>query len=191
MKGYIYTMFAGADPGAGWHMTDPIFGKTPTLGACMPNVRRFVMPGDYIFVVSGRLPGVQQYVVGGFKVAEKINALAAFRRFPENRMSRLPNGELSGNIIVDGTGRHHRLDYHDAFQRRLDNYIVGRDPVQLQKPEEVKIGREKSLGILQQLFDVRHANRIADVIGRMKKLDDKQVNRLLDQLRRIKERAHG
>ncbi|OFW00189.1 MAG: hypothetical protein A3G20_04465 [Acidobacteria bacterium RIFCSPLOWO2_12_FULL_59_11] len=191
MKGYIYTMFAGADPGVGWHMTDPIFGKTPTLGACMPNVRRYVSVGDYVFVVSGRAAGVNQYVVGGFKVAEKIHALAAYNRFPQNRLVRLPNGELSGNVIVDTTGRHHILDYHDAFQRRLENYIVGRDPVQLKKPEEVMLGREKSLPILQRLFDVRHANRIADVIGRMRKLDEKQIERLLDQLRRIKEAAHG
>jgi len=191
MKGYIYTMFAGADPGTGWHMTDPIFGKTPTLGACVPNVRRFVLPGDYVFVVSGRKEGVHQYIVGGFKVAEKINALAAYRRFPENRLAKLSNGELAGNVIVDAAGHHHRLDYHDAFQRRLENYIVGRDPIQLKKPEEVILGRERSLPFLQKLFDVRHANRIADVIGRMRKLDEKQIARLLNELRQIKEAAHG
>jgi hypothetical protein len=54
MKGYIYTMFRGADPGQGWHMTDPIFGKIPTLGACVPNIRRVVTSEDYIFVIKGQ-----------------------------------------------------------------------------------------------------------------------------------------
>jgi hypothetical protein len=86
MKGYIYTMYGGADPDLGWQMTDPIFGKKPTLGSCVPNIRRAVVPGDHIFVISGKVAGVQQYVVGGFKVAEKISALTAFKRLPENRL---------------------------------------------------------------------------------------------------------
>src|ERR1700752_2054905 len=100
MKGYIYTMFAGADPGVGWKITDPIYGKTPTLGACMPNIRKVVERGDYIFSVSGRVKDVKQYVVGGFSVDDKINALAAYSRFPENRMIVQPDGSLSGNIII-------------------------------------------------------------------------------------------
>lgn len=192
MKGYIYTMFAGADPGMGWHMTDPIFGKTPTLGACMPNIRRVVFPGDYIFVVSGRVEGVRQYVVGGFAVKEKIHALAAYQRFPENRLKALPEGGRTGNIIVDADGRQHRLDYHSNFERRLDNYIVGRDPVYLMKPAEQALARERSLEILKDMFDVRHASRIADVVARWRKLDDKQVAKLLDNLKAIKEEArHG
>src|SRR5262245_28408577 len=104
MKGYIYTMFAGADPGRGWRLTDPIFGKVPTLGACVPNVRRAVAIGDYVFNISGRVPGVRQYVVGGFEVDEKISALAALSRFPENKQLRLDDGTLQGNIIVNSDG---------------------------------------------------------------------------------------
>src|SRR5688572_14539987 len=123
MKGYIYTMFAGADPGVGWRMTDPIFGRTPTLGACMPNVRRLVVPGDHIFVVSGRVKNVQQYVVGGFKVAEKIDALAAYHRFPENRMKRSLGGEMEGNIITLPDGTQNPVDYHEGFAERVRNYV--------------------------------------------------------------------
>ena len=93
MKGYIYTMFAGADPDKGWRMTDPILTPVPTLGACVPNIRRLVVTGDHIFVVSGRTRKVQQYVVGGFQVAEKIDALTAYHRFPENRMRPGPDGQ--------------------------------------------------------------------------------------------------
>src|SRR6516165_856032 len=100
MKGYIYTMFPGADPARGWTLTDPIFGKVPTLGACVPNIRRVVLPGDHIFAISGRAPGVQQYVVGGFQVAEKISQLAAHGRFPDLRQRQLDDGTLRGNVIV-------------------------------------------------------------------------------------------
>src|SRR5689334_4451772 len=62
MNGYIYTMAAGADPGHGWVMNDPIFGDVPTLGACVPNIRRVVEEGDYIFVVSGRVRNERQFV---------------------------------------------------------------------------------------------------------------------------------
>src|SRR5437879_4794259 len=138
MKGYIYTMFSGADPGLGWQMTDPIFGKVPTLGSCVPNIRRAVAPGDHIFVVSGRAPGVQQYVVGGFKVAEKIDALTAFKRLPENRLHKSADGTVAGNIIVDSRGRHHPLDAHDNFERRVENYVIGTMPMALSTPQEVK-----------------------------------------------------
>src|SRR5690348_14542774 len=117
MKGYIYTMFAGADPGAGWVMTDPMLGKRPTLGACMPNIRRVVVPGDHIFFISGRVQGLPQYVVGGFKVDEKISALAAYRRFPENRM-RKEDGELRGNIVIREDGSRNPIDYHKNFASR-------------------------------------------------------------------------
>src|SRR5579859_1235845 len=72
MKGYIYISGTGTDPSAHKNMNDPIlFSKTPTLGGCMPNIRRVVLPGDFIFVVSGMVSAIQQYVVGGMKVAEQ------------------------------------------------------------------------------------------------------------------------
>src|SRR5262245_49994656 len=121
-------MFAKADPGKGWKLNDPIFGKVPTLGACVPNIRRIVVPGDHIFVISGRFPSVQQYVVGGFQVAEKISALAAYGRFPELRQRVSGDGIVSGNIIVTPQGKQSAADYHENFERRIENYIVGKKP---------------------------------------------------------------
>jgi hypothetical protein len=184
MQGYIYTMAAGADPGHGWILNDPIFGRVPTLGACVPNIRRVVQEGDYIFVVSGRVPGVRQFVVGGFQVAEKINALAAYKRFPENRLRPGPV-DVQGNIIVTGNGQHHPLDDHDNFARRVENYIVGRKPVYLENPREYNAAREESLDVLSRIFK-RRGRRIFDVIGRYRKMNSDQVNDLLTWMREIK-----
>lgn len=185
MEGYIYTMYQNADPGLGWVMDDPIFGKTPTLGACVPNVRRSVKLGDYVFVVSGKSKDVQQYVVGGFKVEEKINALAAYRRFPENRKVRREDGVVTGNIIVDAKGAHHSLDNHDNFERRIENYLVGSNPVYLEKPKEIQLGRDKTLPFLSNLFEKR-GNRVFDIIGRGRKMDENQVSMMLEWLASMK-----
>lgn len=189
MKGYIYTMFAGADPGVGWNMTDPIFGKRPTLGACMPNIRRFVEPGDQIFVISGRVSSVQQYIVGGFAVDEKIHALAAYERFPENRQSRENDGSLRGNIIVGQDGKQNAVDYHGNFERRVENYVIGRDPIVLETPKEIELGRERSLSLLQYLFARNQAQNIKEVIGRFRKLSAGQIEELRGALSQLKAEA--
>lgn len=186
MKGYIYTMFAGADPGCGWTMTDPIFDKVPTVGACMPNVRRLVTPGDYIFVISGRRPGVRQYVVGGLRVAEKINALVAYKRFPEYRLTAAENGSVSGNIIVDSQGKHNELDYHTNFGKRIENYIVGRDPIVLEDRREIELGREQTVPVLQELFQ-KQGRVVADIVGRWRRLDENQIDNVLQWLTTLKE----
>ncbi|MEJ0022791.1 MAG: hypothetical protein WDN76_04695 [Alphaproteobacteria bacterium] len=79
MAGFIYITGDGADPEAGKPLNDPLFTKVPTLGACMPNIRRNISLGDHIFVVSSRLEGVQQYVCGAFQVDAKISAFAGVR----------------------------------------------------------------------------------------------------------------
>ena len=186
MKGYIYTMFAGADPGLGWKMTDPIFGRVPTLGACVPNIRRLVVPGDHIFVISGRVPKAQQYVVGGFQVAEKINALAAFPRFPENRLRENEDGSVSGNIIVDGHGKRHALDTHPNFRRRIENYIVGRNPLILSRPREIERAREQTVDALAEVFGVTRATTVRQVVGRWRRLDENQVERVVRWMRSLK-----
>jgi len=189
MKGYIYTMFAGADPGTGWRMTDPIYGKTPTLGACVPHVRRAVAPGDMIFTLSGRVSGVQQYIVGGFEVAEKIDALAALARFPEYKQRKLDDGELAGNIIVNSDGSRSKVDYHSNFSKRLDNYIVGRKPIVLDKPSEIAQARSETLDVLGKVFD-KSATRVFDITARWRKVDDKQIGLLVSWLNGIKS-AHA
>jgi hypothetical protein len=185
MKGYIYTMFAGADPGTGWKMNDPIYGKTPTLGACMPNIRKAVEKNDFIFSISGRSKNVQQYVVGGFSVDDKINALAAYRRFPENRMRVSEDGILTGNIIIDKDGKHVECDYHNNFEKRIENYIIGKDPIFIEKEKEIEKAREETLRMLNDLFNTK-ADSVGKIIARWRKLDEMQIKELLSWLKHIK-----
>lgn len=187
MKGYIYITGTGADPGLHDNLDDPLFGDPPTLGACMTNLREFVDPGDYLFVVSGKAANVQQYILGGMRVAEKIDALAAYGRFPQNRLRRDENGFVRGNIIVDERGRQHPLDHHapESFERRIRNYIVGDQATALQTPAEIQLGRDHSLRKLSEIFE-RPGNRAIDILGRHRKLDENQVHGLMDWLRGIK-----
>ncbi len=191
MKGYIYISGSGTDPGARKNMNDPLlFSRTPTLGACMPNIRRLVLPGDFVFVVSGKVPAIQQYVVGGMEVAEKINALAAFDRFPENRLQTGADGILEGNVIIDAEGNQHPLDRHDpnTFEERINNFIVGANPVALETDREVEIGRDQTLPKLSELLGKR-GNRVIDVMSRWAKLDEAQVHDMLSWLQGIKASA--
>jgi hypothetical protein len=137
-KGYVYIGRSGYDPDKGKSINDPYLGDVPTLGACMPNIRSRVVPGDHILFVSGKVHSAQQFVIGGFDVAEKIPATEAYARFPKLR---LRFGEKIGNIIVDQHGRQSPLDDHDDFEQRIHNYIIGRDPIVLVQPDEVAHGR--------------------------------------------------
>jgi len=186
MTGYIYTMGAGADPGHGWIMNDPIFGDVPTLGACVPNIRRAVEEGDYIFVISGRVQNEKQFVVGGFAVDEKISAMAAFKRFPEYRLQRNDSGQVLGNVIVNGRGEHHPLDDHDGFEKRIQNYIVGRDPIVLTTPVQQRIARESTVDFLSHLFG-KSGRRVFDIIGRHRKMSTEQVEVTIEWLRDLAE----
>ena len=189
MPDYVYITGQGADPGAGSILTDPIFGKIPTLGACMPNLRRMVEPGDWLYVVSGMRPEVQQYVIGGLQVGEKITALEAYERMIPNRL-RIEGGEIRGNVPVDADGNKHPLDSHavDGFERRARNFIVGRSQIVIDTPDAVDIARRETLPKLQELIGKR-GNRPIDVMGRTSKLDDNQSKKMRDWLRSIKERA--
>lgn len=190
MKGYIYITGTGADPGLHNNLDDPLFGDPPTLGACMTNIRQFVDPGDYIFVVSGSVPAAAPYIIGGLRVAEKIDHLAAHGRFPQNRLYRDEAGFVRGNVIVDETGAQHPLDHHrpETFDERIKNFIVGDQSAALQTPREVQLGRERTLAKLADLFN-KPGNRPIDIMGRMRKLDEQQVHGLMDWLRGIKAEA--
>ena len=190
MKGYIYITGTGTDPGLHNNLNDPIFGEDPSLGACMPNIRRLVDIGDYIFVVSGSAAGVQQYVVGGMAVADRISALEAYDRFPANRLSIGADGLLRGNVIVDAKGRQHSLDRHDpdTFENRVKNFIVGTKAISLSSPKEVDLGRQQSLDKLGDVFGKR-GNRAVDIFGRWSKLDGDQVTDMVRWLEGIKRSA--
>ena len=186
MKGYIYTMYAGADPGHDWTLNDPIFGKSPTLGACVPHIRRAVEVGDHVFVVSGNIPGVKQFIVGGFEVAEKISALAAFKRFPEHRLKRGENGQVLGNIIVDGRGEHNSLDGHKNFERRIENYLVGRNPLVLTTPQQISAGRDETMDILSEIFN-KKGRKPFEILGRYRKMDEHQIELMRTRLKDLSE----
>ena len=190
MKGYIYITGTGADPGLYNNLDDPLFGDPPTLGACMTNIRQFVEPGDYIFVVSGSVPTAGQYIIGGLRVAEKIDHLAAFGRFPQNRLRVDENRFVRGNIIVDPKGKQHPLDHHkpNTFDQRIKNFIVGDESAALQTQREVALGRERSLRKLSEMFN-KAGNRPIDIMGRTRKLDEQQVHGLMGWLRGIKTEA--
>ena len=153
----------------------------------MPNIRRLVVPGDFIFVVTGKVPQVQQYVVGGLRVEEKISMLAAYTRFPENRLHRDAEGRVQGNVIVTADGAQHPLDHHsaDTFANRVKNFIVGSDPVALESEREVELGRAQTLPKLSEVLGKR-GNRVIDVMSRWAKVDEAQVRHLLGWLQGIK-----
>jgi len=188
MKGYIYISSTNADPEKNRNLNDPIFRKSPSLGGCMPPIRRLVVPGDYVFVISGSTKGVQQYVVGGFQVAEKIDALAAYHRFPENRLQLNTEGKVVGNVLIDGNGKQHPLDTHspNTFASRIENYLVGINPIALETPVEVARGRDQTLDRLSSILEKRRANRVIDVMGRWARLDSAQIEKTLDWLQGIK-----
>lgn len=176
-KGYMFITSTGYDPEKGKHVKDPFLGDIPTFGACMPNIRKYVQPGDSIFVISGKVPKVPQYIMGGFEVAEKIHAMDAYQRFPEHRLYKRNDEQLAGNIITNARGEQHFLDSHNNWEKRLENYIVGKNLITLTTPEEIAKGRAGTLGILKELFG-KDGRIPRDIIGRMCKLDEEQVEKL-------------
>ncbi|MFB6650049.1 hypothetical protein, partial [Bacillus toyonensis] len=80
-------------------------------------------------------------------------------------------------------------DHHDNFERRIQNYLVGRTSVILQTPREIQLGRERSVDILASLFDRPGSTRIQQVIGRMRKLTEEQAIRLREELQALKREA--
>lgn len=189
MFGKIIITRSGYDPEKGKHIKDPYLGDVPSIGACRPDVRRRINVGGQIFLVSGKVKNLQQVVVGGFEVAEKISAIEAFHRFPGQRLRSREDGQLDGNVIVDAEGRQHRLDDHSSFNERVKNYIVGKNPVVLTTPQELAIGRAQTLEALQDILKKKGARPI-DVIGRWgRDLTEDQVEKLRAWLLSVKKSA--
>jgi hypothetical protein len=145
-----------------------------------------VEPGDQIFVVSGRCSGAQQYVVGGFAVGGKITQLAAYSQFPENRQRRDEDGTLYGNVIVLPDGTQNPVDYHTNFKNRVDNYIIGQDPIVLETPDEVHRGRKETIAALKGILHVE-GDSIFKLLGRGgRRLSGEQVEQMRRWLSGIK-----
>ena len=187
MIGKIFVTGSGCDPVEGKHIKDPYLGPKPSLGACRPDIRKRVQKGDHIFVVSGKVPGFPQVVLGGFEVEEKISAIEAYERFPEQRLRLLPNGEVTGNVIVSAKGTQHNLDHHDksTFNQRIENYLVGTNPIALLTPEEIYEGRLWTLEILQEVFG-KKGNSVRQIIGRCSNMTETQVDKLRMLLAEVK-----
>jgi hypothetical protein len=188
MIGKIFVTGSGCDPVEGKYIKDPTLGPEPSLGACRPDIRKRAQEGDYIFVMSGKVRSIAQLVLGGFEVAEKISAIEAYERFPEQRLHLLPNGQVAGNVIVTVEGKQHELDHHnkDTFDRRIKNYLVGRNPITLLTPEEITEGRLRTLEILQDVFE-KKGNSVREIIGRASNMTEKQVYKLITLLDAVKD----
>jgi hypothetical protein len=189
-KGYIFAS-PRSDPAAGRPLADPIFGRVTTMGMCRPDLRKLVKQGDYLFVLSGKIKGVSQYLIGGLEVDEKIDSIIALKRFPENTLKVLPDGNKGGNLIVTQSGDRSPLDHHSAesFEKRVRNFVVARDAIYLDSEHEAGLGRERTLDILRRVFNAPNARSVHEVIYRNRVLDDKQVKMLLDALGAIKNDA--
>ena len=186
MVGKIFITRTGYDPQLGKHVKDPYLGPKPTLGACRPDLRRRLSEGDHIFVISGKVPGAEQFVMGGFEIEDRMNALEAYERFPQHRLRRRSDGQLTGNIIVNAHGEQHELDDHTSFSSRIKNYLLGKNPIVLQTSPEIAQGRSETLEALQEILR-KKGNSPVRVVGRWgSDLTEAQVLHLRDWFARIK-----
>ncbi len=188
MIGKIFITSSGYDPDKGKHVSDPYLGPRPTLGACRPDIREKLQKGDQIFVVSGKIATANQYVIGGFEIDEKIKAIDAYHRFPDLRLRQLDDGQITGNVIVSADGKQHELDHHTKFERRIENYVVGKNPIVLSTPAEVAEGRRLTLEFLQDVFQ-KNGDSIRAIIGRCSNLAEKQIEKLRADLDAVKKAA--
>lgn len=189
MIGKIFITRSGYDPERGKHIKDPYLGPTPTLGACRPDIRKQLHTGDHIFTISGKVQGLPQFVMGGFEIASKIPATEAFKLFPALRLHQLEDGQLTGNIIVNGRGKQHRLDDHNSFDERIKNYVVGKNLLALRRPSEIALGREETLAVLQDVMRKKGSSAVA-LVGRWgSSLNEKQVIQIREWLEAITRKA--
>jgi hypothetical protein len=187
MVGKIFITRNGYDPQLGKHVKDPYLDASrATLGACRPDVRRRLVIGDHIFVISGKVPGAPQFVMCAFEIAAEITALDAFRLFPDLRLRRRDDGQLTGNVIVDANGHQHELDDHKTFARRINNYVVGKNVITLQSDDEIAVGRQQTLDALRDILH-RSGKSPIEVVGRWgTDLSEEQVNQLRRWLEDLK-----
>jgi hypothetical protein len=191
MIGKIFITRSGYDPQLGKHVKDPYLGANPTMGACRPDIRKQLKQGDHLFVISGRIPEANQFVMGGFEIESKIPAIEAYHRIPDQRLSRLPDGQLTGNIIVTPEGMRHPLDDHKSFEKRIENYILGTNLISLSTPKEIAEGREQTLEALREILGKKGKTPFA-VVGHFgTQLTEKQIIQLRDWLNAIKQASNN
>jgi hypothetical protein len=98
---------------------------------------------------------------------------------------------VSGNIIVQADGTHDPLDWHSSrrFRERAGNFIIGSHAITLATPKEVDFGRGETLSTLSRVLHRPTAEREIDVMGKMSKLEERQVQNMLKWLGDPKARA--
>ena len=165
MVGKIFITRSGYDPQLGKHVKDPYLGPRPTFGACRPDIRERLNVGDHIFTISGKVPKVNQFVMGGFEIESKIDARDAYRLVPEQRLSLRDDGQLAGNIIIGADGKQHELDDHNSFDRRIKNYVLGTNLIALSTPEEIEEGRKQTVEALSDILKKKGDSPFA-IVGR-------------------------
>ena len=191
MFGKIFITSSGYDPQMGKHVKDPYLGPNASLGACRPDIRRQVKKGDHIFVISGKLPNIRQFVMGGFEVVGKIDAQQAYKMFPDQRLHLRDDSQLTGNVIVDANSRQHQLDTHTpaTFAKRISNYIVGNKSIALVKPKEIALGREQTLDALREILK-KNGGSPWEIVGHYgSELTEEQVHQLREWLLSLRKAA--
>jgi hypothetical protein len=124
--------------------------------------------------------------MAGFEIEAKIDVNDTYRLFPEQRLRMLPDGQLTGNIIVDAAGRQHELDDHKNFDKRIKNYVIGTNLLALCTPPEIAAGREQTLEVLRQILQ-KDGKSPKDVVGRWgTSLNEAQILQLRDWLAELK-----
>lgn len=87
MIGKIFITRTGYDPQLGKHVKDPYLGPCPTLAACRPDFRKQfrkqLQKGDHIFVISGKIREVNQFVTEK-QVLQLRDWLAVLKRASRN-----------------------------------------------------------------------------------------------------------
>jgi hypothetical protein len=186
MIGKIFITRSGYDPQLGKHVKDPYLGPCPTLGACRPDIRKQLERGDHIFVISGKIPEFNQFVMGGFEIESKVPAIEAYRMFPEQRLHMLDDGQLAGNLIVTADGRQHELDDHNSFDQRVKNYLIGTNLISLTTQDEIAEGRIQTLEALRDILQKKGDSPFA-IVGRFgTRLTEKQVVQMREWLEALK-----
>lgn len=189
MMGKIFITRTGYDPQLGRYIKDPYLGDIPSIGACRTDVRKQLNVGDHLFLISGKVKNANQFVVGGFEIAEKIPAIEAYYRYPEQRLHKRSDGQLAGNIILNGAGLQHELDDHPNFDNRVKNYVVGKNKIALESDEEITRGRSETMEALQEIMK-KKGERPIDVVGRWgSKVNEQQIEELRNWLSEVK-RTH-
>lgn len=187
MRGKLFITRQGYDPERGKHVKDPYLGDLPSLGACRTDIRKQLEKGDHVYVLSGKVQGVLQFVMGGFEIDNKIDATEAYKRFPEQRLRKLPDGQLAGNVIVAADGTQHPLDGHrsSTFDKRIKNYVIGKNGLALVTPAQIAAGRSQTMDALRDILQ-KDGKTPIELVGRWgANLTETQVFQLREWLKSL------